>query len=149
MNETSMIEKAIIANLTYAEAYNNLGLFILYLINNLFVWDIGDIALAINAYEQCIKIGLDSRNACQVKLEGDINQGVAFYKKAFSCNWHYAGAMYNLGVAYSEMHKFAMAILYNPTSLLCQSNPTLVIVICNNLNVFVFVKALLFLAGHI
>ncbi|KAK2357006.1 Tetratricopeptide repeat (TPR) superfamily protein [Trifolium repens] len=62
----SMIEKAIIANLTYAEAYNNLD--VLYR-------DIGDIALAINAYEQCLKayeqclkIGLDSRNACQNRL---------------------------------------------------------------------------------
>jgi hypothetical protein len=37
------------------------------------IGDIGDIALAINAYEQCLKayeqclkIGLDSRNACKV-----------------------------------------------------------------------------------
>ncbi|KAL6528949.1 hypothetical protein OROMI_028835 [Orobanche minor] len=52
-----------------------------------------------------------------VKLEGDINRGVAFYKKALYYNWHYADAMYNLGVAYGDMLKFDMA-------LLCQSNPT-------------------------
>ncbi|KAL6528945.1 hypothetical protein OROMI_028831 [Orobanche minor] len=54
-----------------------------------------------------------------VKLEGDINRGVAFYKKALYYNWHYADAMYNLGVAYGDMLKFDMAI-----ALLCQSNPT-------------------------
>lgn len=46
----------------------------------------------------------------QVKLEGDINQGVAYYKKALYYNWHYADAMYNLGVAYGEMLKFDMVI---------------------------------------
>ena len=44
----------------------------------------------------------------QVKLEGDVNQGVAYYKKALYHNWHYADAMYNLGVAYGEMLKFDM-----------------------------------------
>lgn len=44
----------------------------------------------------------------QVKLEGDINQGVMYYKKALYYNWHYADAMYNLGVAYGEMLKFDM-----------------------------------------
>lgn len=44
----------------------------------------------------------------QVKLEGDIHQGVAYYKKALLYNWHYADAMYNLGVAYGEMLKFDM-----------------------------------------
>jgi len=44
----------------------------------------------------------------QVKLEGDISQGVAYYKKALYYNWHYADAMYNLGVAYGEMLKFEM-----------------------------------------
>lgn len=48
----------------------------------------------------------------QVKLEGDINQGVAYYKKALSYNWHYADAMYNLGVAYGEMLKFDMVSYY-------------------------------------
>lgn len=42
----------------------------------------------------------------QVKLEGDINQGVAYYKKALYYNCRYADAMYNLGVAYGEMLKF-------------------------------------------
>lgn len=46
----------------------------------------------------------------QVKLEGDINQGVAYYKKALYYNWHYADAMYNLGVAYGEMLEFEMVI---------------------------------------
>ena len=53
----SMIEKAIVANPTYAEAYNNLG--VLYR-------DAGSISLAIEAYEQCLKIDPDSRNAGQV-----------------------------------------------------------------------------------
>lgn len=46
----------------------------------------------------------------QVKLEGDISHGVALYKKALYYNWHYADAMYNLGVAYGEMLKFDMVI---------------------------------------
>lgn len=41
-------------------------------------------------------------------MEGDINQGIAYYKKALYYNWHYADAMYNLGVAYGEMLKFDM-----------------------------------------
>ena len=41
-------------------------------------------------------------------MEGDINQGVSYYKKALYYNWHYADAMYNLGVAYGEMLKFDM-----------------------------------------
>ncbi|GMH30131.1 hypothetical protein Nepgr_031974 [Nepenthes gracilis] len=52
----NMIEKAIIANPTYAEAYNNLG--VLYR-------DAGDISRAIEAYEHCLKIDQDSRNAGQ------------------------------------------------------------------------------------
>lgn len=47
----------------------------------------------------------------QVKLEGDIDQGIALYKKALYYNWHYADAMYNLGVAYGEMLKFDMVII--------------------------------------
>ncbi|KAI7988160.1 putative UDP-N-acetylglucosamine--peptide N-acetylglucosaminyltransferase SPINDLY [Camellia lanceoleosa] len=47
-----------------------------------------------------------------VKLEGDIDQGVEYYKKALYYNWHYADAMYNLGVAYGEMLKFDMAIVF-------------------------------------
>ncbi|XP_058003766.1 probable UDP-N-acetylglucosamine--peptide N-acetylglucosaminyltransferase SPINDLY [Hevea brasiliensis] len=45
-------------------------------------------------------------------LEEDINQGIAYYKKALYYNWHYADAMYNLGVAYGEMMKFDMAIVF-------------------------------------
>ncbi|KAL6520822.1 hypothetical protein OROHE_017003 [Orobanche hederae] len=53
----SMIEKVIIANPTCAEAYYR------------FVYrDAGDIALAINAYEQCRKIDHNSRNAGQNRL---------------------------------------------------------------------------------
>ena len=44
-------------------------------------------------------------------MEGDINQGVTLYKKALYYNWHYADAMYNLGVAYGEMLKFDMVCL--------------------------------------
>lgn len=46
----------------------------------------------------------------QVKIEGDIHQGVAYYKKALLYNWHYADAMYNLGVAYGELLKFDMVL---------------------------------------
>lgn len=49
-------------------------------------------------------------SSIQVKLEGDINQGMEYYKKALYYNWHYADAMYNLGVAYGEMLKFDMVI---------------------------------------
>ncbi|GJM88136.1 hypothetical protein PR202_ga04163 [Eleusine coracana subsp. coracana] len=55
----SMIEKAIIANSSYAEAYNNLG--VLYR-------DAGSITLAIQAYERCLQIDPDSRNAGQNRL---------------------------------------------------------------------------------
>ncbi|GAB2255170.1 hypothetical protein Droror1_Dr00008948 [Drosera rotundifolia] len=54
-----MIEKAIIANPSYAEAYNNLG--VLYR-------DAGDISRAIEAYEHCLKLDPDSRNAGQNRL---------------------------------------------------------------------------------
>lgn len=54
----------------------------------------------------------------QVKLEGDINQGVAYYKRALYYNWHYADAMYNLGVAYGEMLKFDMVnVIFRSFSL--------------------------------
>ena len=59
---------------------------------------------------QCLTYG-DHCFGLQVKLEGDINRGVAFYKKALHYNWHYADAMYNLGVAYGEMLKFDMVCL--------------------------------------
>ena len=98
----SMIEKAIIANPTYAEAYNNLGLYLAsfvvpkYIIiaghpiklyksigslHNLIIYhpppfcsgvlyrDAGNISMAITAYEQCLKIDPDSRNAGQVPFQ--------------------------------------------------------------------------------
>lgn len=46
-----------------------------------------------------------------MKLEGDIQQGITHYKKALLYNWHYADAMYNLGVAYGEQLKFDMVSL--------------------------------------
>jgi protein O-GlcNAc transferase len=55
----SMIEKAILANPTYAEAYNNLG--VLHR-------DAGNISLAVDAYEHCLQIDPDSRNAGQNRL---------------------------------------------------------------------------------
>lgn len=45
-------------------------------------------------------------------MEGDIDQGISYYKKALYYNWHYADAMYNLGVAYGEMLKFDMVSFY-------------------------------------
>ncbi|KAI7989290.1 putative UDP-N-acetylglucosamine--peptide N-acetylglucosaminyltransferase SPINDLY [Camellia lanceoleosa] len=52
--------------------------------------------------------GTVAGNRDMVKLEGDIDQGVEYYKKALYYNWHYADAMYNLGVTYGEMLKFDM-----------------------------------------
>lgn len=37
---------------------------------------------------------------------------MAYYKKALYYNWHYADAMYNLGVAYGEMLKFDMVNIF-------------------------------------
>ncbi|CAJ1968129.1 unnamed protein product [Sphenostylis stenocarpa] len=68
----------------------------------------------------------------KVKLEGDINRGVAFYKKALYYNWHYADTMYNLGVAYGEMLKFDMAIVFY--ELAFHFNPHCAEA-CNNLGV--------------
>ncbi|KAL6557586.1 hypothetical protein OROMI_017936 [Orobanche minor] len=45
-----------------------------------------------------------------VRLEDDIYQGVAHYNKALYYNWHYADAMYNLGVAYGEMLRLDIVI---------------------------------------
>jgi hypothetical protein len=42
---------------------------------------------------------------------------VAYYKKALFYNWHYADAMYNLGVAYGEMLNFEMVSYSNLTSV--------------------------------
>ncbi|KAI7991982.1 putative UDP-N-acetylglucosamine--peptide N-acetylglucosaminyltransferase SPINDLY [Camellia lanceoleosa] len=63
--------------------------------------------------------------------KGDINQGVA-YKKALYYNWHYADAMYNLGVAYGEMLNFDMAIVFY--ELAFHFNPHCAEA-CNNLGV--------------
>jgi hypothetical protein len=51
----------------------------------------------------------------QVKIEGDIHQGVAYYKKALL----YADAMYNLGVAYGELLKFDMVISHFHSCVWC------------------------------
>ncbi|KAL7211142.1 hypothetical protein ACSBR2_014094 [Camellia fascicularis] len=67
-----------------------------------------------------------------VKLEGDIDQGVEYYKKALYYNWHYADAMYNLGVAYGEMLKFDMEIVFY--ELAFHFNPHCAEA-CNNLGV--------------
>ncbi|KAL7235897.1 hypothetical protein ACSBR1_019225 [Camellia fascicularis] len=67
-----------------------------------------------------------------VKLEGDIDQGVEYYKKALYYNWHYADAMYNLGVAYGEMLKLDMAIVFY--ELAFHFNPHCAEA-CNNLGV--------------
>ncbi|KAL6570227.1 hypothetical protein OROMI_014741 [Orobanche minor] len=48
----------------------------------------------------------------QVRLEGDIDQGVAHYNKALYYNWHYADAMYNLCVAYGEMLRLDMGCVH-------------------------------------
>eukprot|EP00850_Spirogloea_muscicola_P015052 SM000112S23994 [mRNA] locus=s112:225802:238896:- [translate_table: standard] len=55
----SMIQSAILANPNYAEAYNNLG--VLHR-------DAGNIPAAIEAYEHCLRIDNDSRNAGQNRL---------------------------------------------------------------------------------
>eukprot|EP00271_Cylindrocystis_brebissonii_P002015 TRINITY_DN1235_c5_g1_i1.p1 TRINITY_DN1235_c5_g1~~TRINITY_DN1235_c5_g1_i1.p1 ORF type:complete len:1248 (+),score=300.78 TRINITY_DN1235_c5_g1_i1:179-3922(+) len=54
-----MIKAAILANPSYAEAYNNLG--VLHR-------DAGNIPAAIEAYEHCLRIDPDSRNAGQNRL---------------------------------------------------------------------------------
>lgn len=68
----------------------------------------------------------------QVKIEGYIHQGVAYYKKALLYNWHYADAMYNLGVAYGELLKFDMAVVMYELAL--HFNPHCAEA-CNNLGV--------------
>ncbi|KAK6139823.1 hypothetical protein DH2020_026438 [Rehmannia glutinosa] len=89
-------EKAAIERPMYAEAYCNMG--VIYKNRS-------DLESAIACYERT------QADGPWVKLEGDINQGVAYYKKALYYNWHYADAMYNLGVAYGEMLKFDMMAL--------------------------------------
>uniref|UniRef100_A0A7N0RFV8 protein O-GlcNAc transferase n=1 Tax=Kalanchoe fedtschenkoi TaxID=63787 RepID=A0A7N0RFV8_KALFE len=107
-------EKAALERPMYAEAYCNMG--VIYK-------NRGDLESAIACYERCLAVSPNFEIAknnmaialtdlgTKVKLEGDINQGVAFYKKALYYNWHYADAMYNLGVAYGEMLKFDMLAL--------------------------------------
>ncbi|CAK9140186.1 unnamed protein product [Ilex paraguariensis] len=108
-------EKAALERPMYAEAYCNMG--VIYK-------NRGDLESAIACYERCLAVSPNFEIAknnmaialtdlgTKVKLEGDVNQGVAYYKKALYYNWHYADAMYNLGVAYGEMLKFDMAIVF-------------------------------------
>ncbi|CAM6119316.1 unnamed protein product [Calypogeia fissa] len=119
----------------YAEAYCNMGVIYKHR---------GDLDSAIACYERCLAVSPNFEIAknnmaialtdlgTKVKLEGDIHQGVAYYKKALLYNWHYADAMYNLGVAYGEMLKFDMAIVMYELSL--HFNPHCAEA-CNNLGV--------------
>ncbi|MCD7449670.1 hypothetical protein HAX54_001098 [Datura stramonium] len=128
-------EKAALERPMYAEAYCNMG--VIYK-------NRGDLESAIACYERCLAVSPNFEIAknnmaialtdlgTKVKLEGDINQGVAYYKKALCYNWHYADAMYNLGVAYGEMLKFDMAIVFY--ELAFHFNPHCAEA-CNNLGV--------------
>eukprot|EP00258_Populus_trichocarpa_P043777 XP_024459796.1 probable UDP-N-acetylglucosamine--peptide N-acetylglucosaminyltransferase SPINDLY [Populus trichocarpa] len=131
----SCYEKAAIERPMYAEAYCNMG--VIYK-------NRGDLESAIACYERCLAVSPNFEIAknnmaialtdlgTKVKLEGDINQGVTYYKKALYYNWHYADAMYNLGVAYGEMLKFEMAIVFY--ELAFHFNPHCAEA-CNNLGV--------------
>ncbi|KAK8473623.1 hypothetical protein PHAVU_001G192300 [Phaseolus vulgaris] len=128
-------EKAAAERPVYAEAYCNMGV----IFKNR-----GDLDSAISCYDRCLTVSPNFEIAknnmaialtdlgTKVKLEGDINQGVALYKKALYYNWHYADAMYNLGVAYGEMLKFDMAIVFY--ELAFHFNPHCAEA-CNNLGV--------------
>ncbi|KAL2345253.1 hypothetical protein Fmac_006538 [Flemingia macrophylla] len=128
-------EKAALERPMYAEAYCNMGV----IFKNR-----GDLESAITCYERCLTVSPNFEIAknnmsialtdlgTKVKLEGDINRGVALYKKALYFNWHYADAMYNLGVAYGEMLKFDMAIVFY--ELAFHFNPHCAEA-CNNLGV--------------
>nr|XP_017247265.1 PREDICTED: probable UDP-N-acetylglucosamine--peptide N-acetylglucosaminyltransferase SPINDLY isoform X2 [Daucus carota subsp. sativus] len=128
-------EKAALERPMYAEAYCNMG--VIYK-------NRGELESAITCYERCLAVSPNFEIAknnmaialtdlgTKVKLEGDINQGVAYYKKALYYNWHYADAMYNLGVAYGEMLKFDMAIVFY--ELAFHFNPHCAEA-CNNLGV--------------
>ncbi|KAL3532122.1 hypothetical protein ACH5RR_005643 [Cinchona calisaya] len=128
-------EKAALERPMYAEAYCNMG--VIYK-------NRGDLESAIACYERCLAVSPNFEIAknnmaialtdlgTKVKLEGDINQGVAYYKKALYYNWHYADAMYNLGVAYGEMLKFDMAVVFY--ELAFHFNPHCAEA-CNNLGV--------------
>ncbi|KAK9170370.1 hypothetical protein Syun_002510 [Stephania yunnanensis] len=131
----SCYEKAASERPMYAEAYCNMG--VIYK-------NRGELESAISCYERCLAVSPNFEIAknnmaialtdlgTKVKLEGDINQGVAYYKKALYYNWHYADAMYNLGVAYGEMLKFDMAIVFYELAL--HFNPHCAEA-CNNLGV--------------
>ncbi|XVF07618.1 hypothetical protein REPUB_Repub06bG0154700 [Reevesia pubescens] len=131
----SCYEKAALERPMYAEAYCNMG--VIYK-------NRGDLESSIACYERCLAVSPNFEIAknnmaialtdlgTKVKLEGDINQGVAYYKKALYYNWHYADAMYNLGVAYGEMLKFDMAIVFY--ELAFHFNPHCAEA-CNNLGV--------------
>nr|VDC72860.1 unnamed protein product [Brassica rapa] len=128
-------EKAALERPMYAEAYCNMG--VIYK-------NRGDLEMAITCYERCLAVSPNFEIAknnmaialtdlgTKVKLEGDVSQGVAYYKKALYYNWHYADAMYNLGVAYGEMLKFDMAIVFY--ELAFHFNPHCAEA-CNNLGV--------------
>ncbi|XP_010534409.1 PREDICTED: probable UDP-N-acetylglucosamine--peptide N-acetylglucosaminyltransferase SPINDLY isoform X2 [Tarenaya hassleriana] len=131
----SCYEKAALERPMYAEAYCNMG--VIYK-------NRGDLETAIACYERCLAVSPNFEIAknnmaialtdlgTKIKLEGDVNQGVAYYKKALYYNWHYADAMYNLGVAYGEMLKFDMAIVFY--ELAFHFNPHCAEA-CNNLGV--------------
>lgn len=131
----SCYERAALERPMYAEAYCNMGV----IFKNR-----GDLESAIACYERCLTVSPNFEIAknnmaialtdlgTKVKLEGDINQGVTYYKKALYYNWHYADAMYNLGVAYGEMLKFDMAIVFY--ELAFHFNPHCAEA-CNNLGV--------------
>ncbi|XP_047307864.1 probable UDP-N-acetylglucosamine--peptide N-acetylglucosaminyltransferase SPINDLY [Impatiens glandulifera] len=131
----SCYEKAALERPMYAEAFCNMG--VIYK-------NRGDLESAIACYERCLAVSPNFEIAknnmaialtdvgTKVKLEGDINQGVVYYKKALYYNWHYADAMYNLGVAYGELLNFDMAIVFY--ELAFHFNP-LCAEACNNLGV--------------
>ncbi|GAB4856361.1 hypothetical protein Ancab_014281 [Ancistrocladus abbreviatus] len=128
-------EKAAIERPMYAEAYCNMG--VIYK-------NRADLEAAIACYERCLAVSPNFEIAknnmaialtdlgTKVKLEGHIDQGVAYYKKALSYNWRYGDAMYNLGVAYGEMLKFDKAIVFY--ELAFHFNPHCAEA-CNNLGV--------------
>ncbi|KAI8023506.1 putative UDP-N-acetylglucosamine--peptide N-acetylglucosaminyltransferase SPINDLY [Camellia lanceoleosa] len=104
----------------------------------------GDLESALACYERCLALSPNFEIAknnmaialtdlgTKVKLEGDIDQGVEYYRKALYYNWHFADAMYNLGVAYGEILKFGMAIVFY--ELAFHINPHCAEA-CNNLGV--------------
>ncbi|XP_043712609.1 probable UDP-N-acetylglucosamine--peptide N-acetylglucosaminyltransferase SPINDLY [Telopea speciosissima] len=131
----SCYEKAVQQRPMYPEAYCNMG--VIYK-------NRGDLELAIACYERCLAVSPNFEIAknniaialtdlgTKVKLGGDMNQGVAYYKKALYYNWHYADAMYNLGVAYGESLNFDKAVVFYELAL--HFNPHCAEA-CNNLGV--------------